>query len=149
MKKQCFIYTEGISDRHIYQNIIDYSKFKYHTANWEFDIKNAHGCSPENILQGCFNKTRNKAYNKIICVIDLDVIKEQWLGKYKNYCKKLENKYIGINILWQEDNLEDELKKALGKNKIGSKTVVHKVAKKNLSKLVNSSLWNKLLSFFK
>lgn len=76
MKKQCFIYTEGISDKKVYQKIIDSDKFKYHIKDWEFAFGNDHGCSPVDILKGCVNKTRNKAFNKIICVIDLDVIKK-------------------------------------------------------------------------
>jgi len=149
MKKQCFIYTEGISDRKFYQKIIDSDKFKYHAKDWEFDFKNHHGGSPEDILQACLNKTKNKAFNKVICIIDLDVIKDKYKKEYIQHCKKLEKKYAGFHILWQEDNLEGEIKKVVPKKTQKKKTSLQKIALKKISLFVNGSLWRRLLNFFK
>lgn len=56
---------------------------------------------------------------------------------------------MGIDILWQEDNLEDEIKKVLIKKTQKYKISLQKIALNKTSLFVNSSLWNKLLKFFK
>jgi hypothetical protein len=99
MKKQCFICTEGGPDRKFYQEMVSVRKFKYHISGWEIAFGNDSGRSPEDILEACVDKTRNKVFNNIICIIDLDIIKKQHKKGYEKYCKKLENKYKKIKIL--------------------------------------------------
>ena len=151
LKYTGYVYGEGVRDRKFLIKLITLKNFRYHTSNWnDFNYGSAHGCSPKVILDSCKREISGCAYDLVLCFIDLDKLKEEARDKGKKWEKekeKLEEKYEGIKIIWNEDCFEEEAKKVLGGNQ--SKHQLNKSAQKNIEKFVNAPYYKKILKAIK
>lgn len=143
-KHSCFIYGEAVKDRKFLQNLTDLKKFKFHTSNWIFNFGNASGGSSKELLEKCQKEVYGYSYDLILCVIDLDHLKNDYPKSWKEEKNKLEKYFLKIVIIWQIDNLEDEFKKVLG-NEHKSKHRLNKVARERIKDFINSSYWKRIL----
>ncbi len=144
-----FVFGEGKSDKKFLINLIELPKFKFHTKKWEpFHYGNYCGCSPEDILTACKKSIAGISYDLVICFIDLDQLKKNYPNNWASKKLQLEKKYRQISIVWQEDNLEEEIKKVLGDLKLG-KRGLNKLANQEIDRFINSSLWKKILACIK
>lgn len=145
-KFQCLLFCEGESDKKFIYSLIDLKKFKYHTKNWEFIPDNATGESPKTILEQCVKRLNGYSFHMVLCFIDLDKLKQDYPKKWSIFKKEFEKKYFTeykISIIWQLDNLEEEIKKVLG-CKCG-KHKIHTLAKKEINKFINSDYYKRIL----
>lgn len=156
-------YGEAKKERKLLNKIVETKKFKYFTQNWEdFIIKSYHGESPEMILESCNNFIKGRAYDIVLCFVDIDKLKQDCYSKkskkIKNWEKekiKLENKYNKIIIVWQDENLEDEIKKVIGKKaktKSGNdrgKWHLTKLSRENVEKIASSEFWKNIFKIIK
>jgi uncharacterized protein YdiU (UPF0061 family) len=150
-KYSCLLFGEGRKEKNFLNNLVELDKFKYHTRNWSFPvIDNGSGDSPENILKKCCSVIKNRHFDLILCFIDLDKLKEDY-PDWEKEKERLEKEYFNFVIIWQIDNLEDEYRKILNKDKYKqkSKKKINKIAKENIKKFVNSDFWNKIINSIK
>lgn len=147
-KYSCLMFGEGGSDRKFLISLTELKQFQYHTANWVFHYSNGSGGSPACILGKCEKHDPNRAYDLVMCFIDLDKLKDDYPSKWQDEKTKLEERYSQIHIIWHLDNLEDVLKKTLGKHSL-RKHSIHVLAKQEISKFINSELWNEIVQIIK
>ena len=145
-----FFYGEGRDEKNFLITLIDLKKFRDHTQKWNFNYSNASGCSPKDILEKCKNSVSGCSYDHILCFIDIDKLKQDYITKWKSKKNELEKKYrkYGIEIIWQMNKLEDEFGRVLENTKAGKKEI-NRLAKKNIKKFINSKFWNKILKAIK
>jgi len=140
----CLIFGEGGNDKKFLMALIDLPKFKYHTKKWFFTPDNASGSSPEIILEQCSKAALRANYDLILCFIDLDTLKNDYPKSWENEKRALEQRYLGIIIIWQIDKAEDEYKRAIGIECYG-KHKINKLAILKIDKFVNSDFWKRIL----
>lgn len=143
MNYTCLLYGEGGKDRKFLNALIPLMK-DYHAKNWFFSTDNAHGSSPEVILESCKRAASGKEYDLILCFIDLDKLKHEKPQGWGLEKTRLEDRYSGIEIIWQIDNAEDEYKLVLGKQYLG-KNKINKLAVKEVRRFINSDFWKRIL----
>lgn len=151
-KKQTIgVYTEGSKDSKIINYLVEISQFKYHTNNCQTIFNPGKGGDPHTILVGCKKWKQNTEFDAMLCVVDLDRIYNNTKLNHKLYIQDLElkAKESGIFIIWQDKNLEDELKSALNLSKKTSKSRVFSIVKKNPEALLNTSYYRKVLNVYK
>lgn len=151
-KKQTIgVYTEGSKDSKIINYLVEISQFKYHTNNCQSYFNSGKGGDPHTILVGCKKWKQNTEFDAMLCVVDLDRIYDNTKLNHKLYIQDLElkAKESGIFIIWQDKNLEDELKSALNLSKKTSKSRVFSIVKKNPEALLNTSYYRKVLNVYK
>jgi hypothetical protein len=117
---------------------------QYHAKNWSFQTDNAHGSSPQVILESCKRAVSGKEYDLILCFIDLDQLKLEKPIKWEREKTRLEELNLGIKIIWQIDNAEDEYKSVLGRHQAG-KHKINILAVKKIRRFVNSDFWKRIL----
>lgn len=147
-KYTCFLFGEGRRDRNFLRALIDEEKFKYHTIKWFFTYDNASGCSADDVLKLCKKQSSGKSFDLIICFIDLDDLKVSFKKNWQDKKKYLEEKYLNFIIIWQEDNAEDEYRRALNISQ-KSKVRVNEIAIKNIHKFVKSNFGKRILKAIK
>ena len=154
-KYSCLLYSEGGTDNGFLESLCNLGKFKdYYAKDWSLRFDHAFGGSPRDVLERCRRESRGIGYHLILCFIDLDKLKSDYPQKYWQQEKEnLEAEYLayGIIIIWQEDNLEDEYEKVLGKEyRRYGKRGINKIAKEpeNLKKFINLDYWNKIKNNF-
>jgi len=140
----CLIFCEGSLDKNFVIALFDLPQFKYHTRKWNFNYDNATGSSPETILEQCRKSIFNREYHLIICLIDLDRLKQGFPRKWKKEQQRLENTYSDLKIIWQIDNAEDEYRKVLG-DQHKNKAKLNKLVKQKIKEFINSEFWFRLL----
>ncbi len=145
MNFTCSFFGEGGKDKNFILTLIELPKFKHHTRKWFFTPSHGSGSSPAIILEQCSKDALGKPYDLILCLIDLDKLKTDFPNKWREQQKSLEQKYSNIQIIWQEDNAEDEYKKALG-TECDSKHKLNRLAKQKINRFINSPLWKKILN---
>jgi hypothetical protein len=145
------VYTEGSKDSKIIDYLVEISQFKYHTNNCQSYFNSGKGGDPHTILVGCKKWKQNTEFDAMLCVVDLDRIYNNNDLNIDLYIKnlELEAKEAGIFIIWQDKNLEDELKSALKLPKKTSKSKVFSIVKKNPEALLNTSYYSKVLKVYK
>lgn len=151
-KKQTIgVYTEGGKDSKIINYLVEISQFKYHTNNCQSYFNSGKGGDPYTILVGCKKWKQNTEFDAMLCVVDLDRIYNNPDLNTIIYIKnlELEAEESGIFIIWQDKNLEDELKSALNLSKKTSKSRVFSIVKKNPEALLNTSYYRKVLNVYK
>jgi hypothetical protein len=151
-KKQTIgVYTEGGKDSKIINYLVEISQFKYHTNNCQSYFNSGKGGDPHTILVGCKKWKQNTEFDAMLCVVDLDRIYNNPDLNTIIYIKnlELEAEESGIFIIWQDKNLEDELKSALNLSKKTSKSRVFSIVKKNPEALLNTSYYRKVLNVYK
>lgn len=151
-KKQTIgVYTEGSKDSKIINYLVEISQFKYHTNNCQSYFNSGKGGDPHTILVGCKKWKQNTEFDAMLCVVDLDRIYNNPDLNTIIYIKnlELEAEESGIFIIWQDKNLEDELKSALNLSKKTSKSRVFSIVKKNPEALLNTSYYRKVLNVYK
>ncbi|EKE00367.1 MAG: hypothetical protein ACD_22C00040G0001 [uncultured bacterium] len=149
MKYSCLLFGEGGNDKKFLIALLELEKFKYHTKKWEPSYDSASGSSPEDILSRCVSSIRGKEYDLIICFIDLDKLKTDYPRVWKKKKKILEKKYSNFKIVWQVDNAEDEYRRVLGESRKVGKQKLNELAKKNISKFINSKYGKRILKIIK
>jgi len=147
-KYTCLIYGEGRTDIDFLSFLTSLEKFKHHTKNWFFKYGNAHGCSPRDVLVKCKSETCSAAFNLVLCFIDLDKLKKDFPQEWELKKERIESDYSNFKVIWQINNLEDELKKVLGISRAG-KYKLQKLAQKNIIQFVNSEFYKKILEVIK
>jgi hypothetical protein len=151
-KKQIIgVYTEGSKDSKIINYLVEISQFKYHTNNCQSYFNSGKGGDPHTILVGCKKWKQNTEFDAMLCVVDLDRIYNNPDLKNNLYIKnlELEAEESGIFIIWQDKNLEDELKSALNLPKKTSRSRVFSIVRKNPEALLNTSYYRKVLNVYK
>lgn len=148
MKYSCLVYSEGGKDKKFLMALIDLPKFIYHTKKWNFSYDNASGSSPEIIFDKCRKVTLGISYDLILCFVDLDKLKFDYPDKWEEKKKELGQKYSEFTIIWQIDNLEDEIKKVLG-GKYCSKHRLNQKAKQKVNEFISSEFWKRILRSIK
>lgn len=143
-KYSCLVFGEGAKDTNFLKKLIDLKKFKYHTSNWVFGYGNGAGASPRNILQKCNLKCFGCSYDLVICFIDLDKLKHDFPNKWQEKRAELELEFKNIHIIWQIDKAEHEYIAVIGGSS-KSKNLINRMAKVQINKFINSSLWNRIL----
>lgn len=100
---------------------------------------------------GCKKWKQNTEFDAMLCIVDLDRIYNNPDLNTIIYIKnlELEAEESGIFIIWQDKNLEDELKSALNLSKKTSKSRVFSIVKKNPEALLNTSYYRKVLNVYK
>jgi hypothetical protein len=146
----CLVYGEGRKDKKFLIVLIDLPKFRYHTSMWRFNYGNSSGSSPRNVLEQCRKELEGYSYDLVLCFIDLDKLKTDFPKKWKSKRLEYERRYLNYNIeiIWQIDKLEDELKKVLG-YKSAKKKEINKLAQKGIEKFINSDFWKRILKSIK
>ncbi|MFA5879807.1 MAG: hypothetical protein WC860_06490 [Candidatus Margulisiibacteriota bacterium] len=140
----CLIFCEGSLDKNFLIALFDLPQFKYHTQKWYFNYDNATGNSPETILKQCKKAILNREFHLVICLIDLDKLKQDYPKKWKKEQHRLENIYSDFKIIWQIDNAEEEYRKVLGEQ-YRNKLKLNKLAKQKIREFINSEFWGRLL----
>ena len=143
MKYSCLIFSEGGKDKKFLMALIPLLE-EYHAKKWSFNYDNASGGSPEIILKRCQNSPFVNSYNLVMCFIDQDVLKLDYPTTWEKEKQKLEQEYSSFTIIWQINNLEDEIKKILG-NLCCGKHRLNIVARRTIKKFKNSDLWRRIL----
>ena len=82
-KFSCYVYGEGRKDKNFLKTLIYLRKFRYHTPKWTFNYGNASGGSAETVLKKCKNATSGHSYNLVLCFVDLDNLKSDFLKTWK------------------------------------------------------------------
>lgn len=144
----CFIFGEGRSDIKFVTKLIEHPKFGYHTKKWSFNYDNASGSSVETIVKQCHQAILSRDYNLVLCILDVDQLKHLFGSKWEKEKLIIEKKYPKIKLIWQLDNLEDEIKKVLGDISVG-KYRLSRLAIQKINKFVNSNYWKQILSVIK
>ena len=145
-KYTCLVYGEGRRDKNFLMRLIDLEKFKYHTQNWHFNYGNASGGAAEDIVEQCRREIVGYDYDLVLCFIDLDKLKEDYPKDWNEKKIEIEEKFekVGIKIIWQLNNAEEEYIKVLGNIKVG-KHGLNKIAKDQVEKFINSEYWKRIL----
>jgi len=144
MLYSCLVFSEGGKDKKFLIALIDLPKFKYHTKKWFFNYDNASGSSPEVILERCQSAISGKAYELVLCFIDLDKLKSDYPKIWQKEKARLEKKFSNFYIIWQIDNAEDEYRKVLG-DSCCSKHKLNKFAREKIAEFINSDFWKRIL----
>ncbi|MDD4527960.1 MAG: hypothetical protein PHF25_08010 [Candidatus Margulisbacteria bacterium] len=144
MKYSFLVFGEGGGDKKFLIKLIDLDKFKFHTKNWVPNYGNASGGSPRNILEQCKGAVSGRAYDLVLCFIDLDKLKSDFPKQWQKEKDKLEQDFSEFVIIWQLDKAEDEYKRVLGELKHG-KFKLNIVARKSVEKFINSELWKRII----
>ena len=144
----CLVFCEGSRDKNFVIALFDLPQFKYHTRKWYFNYDKATGSSPETILEQCKKTISNQEYDLIICLIDLDKLKQDYPKKWQKEQQRLEDKYSGFQIIWQIDNAEDEYRKVLG-DQYRCKQKLNKLARQKIKEFINSEFWKRILEIIK
>jgi hypothetical protein len=142
------MFHEGGSDNKFTDQIGKISQFKYQTKLWSITTGSGSGGSPKVILQQCENESFGKGYDLIICFVDIDVLVKAHGKKLEREKNKLEQKYSNIKIIWQDENLEGEMRRVLKCSCHCNKQKVQRCAKKNIKKFINSIFWRKIIGLF-
>ncbi len=140
------LFGEGKRDRNFLDALRGLEKFKFHTRKWSnFRTDNHHGGCAKDILVSC--KKSIRAEDLVLCFIDLDDLKNDYSGNWKEEKKKLELKYEKDNvvIIWQEDNAEEEYEKVISSIKDKTKKQKNKIAIEKIEKFINSEFWKRIL----
>lgn len=151
-KKQTIgVYTEGGKDSKIINYLVEISQFKYHTNNCQSYFNSGKGGDPHTILVGCKKWKQNTEFDAMLCIVDLDRIYNNPDLNTIIYIKnlELEAEESGIFIIWQDKNLEDELKSALNLPKKTPGRKVFSIVKKSPEALLNTSYYRKVLNVYK
>lgn len=144
-KLTCLFYGEGGRDRKFLNHLIKLKKFQFHSKNFLIITANTSGGSAKTILENCQKYIQNREFDCVICFIDLDKLKHDYPDHWKIEKLKLETLYNNIKILWQMDNLEEEIIKVLKPKKSKTKTEINSLGIKNIDKFVNSDYWKRVL----
>ena len=147
MKYSCLVFSEGGSDKKFLMALVPLLE-EYHAIKWSFNYDNASGSSPETILKRCQGVQFVDAYSLVICFIDLDKLKTDYPKTWNSEQQRLEQKYSKFKIMWQIDNLEDEIKKVLGDLCCGKHTL-NITARRKIKQFKNSDLWKRILKTIK
>lgn len=149
-KYTCLIFGEGRRDKKFLIALTELEKFKFHTPNWTFSYGNGSGGSVEDILQSCHRETLGRAFDLVLCFIDLDKLKKDFPRKWKTKKVEIEKnaKNLGIDIIWNRDNAEDEYRKVLGNVGV-RKHRLNEMARKQAGRFINSRLWKSILKSIK
>lgn len=125
--KTALLYGEGKDEYTFLSFLLGTRKFKFLENQWYIDADHASGCSCYDILMCCIKAIHNKDWDVVLCFIDTDDLKNDFPRDFK--VKKIEFEKLaaenGIEIVWQEENLEDVLRIAT-KGKISKKGVLKK-----------------------
>lgn len=146
-KYRGLFFGEGATDRKFVRALTTHDKFAHHTKHWTFQYDNASGGSPRDVLTRCRNQAEGKGYSGVFCVVDLDVLKSNHPQDWQVEQSKLETEFSTIAIIWQENNLEDEIGNILGDKVVNGKgkTAINKLAIENISTFINSEYYQRLL----
>ena len=142
------LFGEGREDSNFVESMVEYEKFGFHSKNWNFRHDHASGGSPKTVLEKCKRSLSGKDFDRCICFIDIDKLKEEHPKTWKTEMTKLEKLYSDIIIFWQYDCLEDEIRNVLGEKKLG-KTRLNEYARKHMNLFVNSDYWLRLLNIIR
>jgi len=147
-KYTALFYGEGKKEKNFLFTLTSLDKFKFHTEKkWEINIANASGGSAEEILRQCKNSVTGIAYSLVMCFVDIDLLKKNSPKNWKEEKERLENKYKEITIIWQFDDLEEELSKVIGT--VIGKHKTNQLAKKRINEFINSDYWKRILTAIK
>lgn len=143
------VYTEGKSDSKIISDLVEIKQFKYHTNSCRVTCEWGRGGDAHIILDACIRWEMSLEYNATLCVIDLDRIYKNPDLNHKLYIQDLElkAKEAGVVIIWQDRNLEEELRTALNLEETSKRRVVS-IVKRDPTVLLNTSYYDKVLKAF-
>ena len=143
-KYSCYFYGEGRKDKNFLQTLIKLDKFKYYTPNWVFNCDNSSGGTAETIIKNCKKMVSGYSYDLVMCFIDLDLLKADHPRIWRRTKKEIEKKYPEVKIIWQVNNLEEEIVRVIG-DLSKSKHTINKLAKEKIKKFINSNYWKRII----
>jgi len=155
-KKRAFIFGEGRNDADFLRNLISLEQFRHHTPEWgtikALSSRLRPGSAPKVVLEECLKERGEATYDATICLIDLDVIKEQNPKRWKKEKDELEKRCLethSIHIIWNEDCLEDEITSVAESRarrvRSFDKGRKNQWASKNINFFINTKIYNELL----
>jgi hypothetical protein len=153
IKKTCLLFGEGAKELIFFHFLERTKKFEnLYYKDWVITPDHASGCSCRNVLEKCIKTISDASFDLILCFIDLDKLSDDFRNpkdceKEKKDLEQLAKKF-NINIIWQDKNHEDELKRAT-KGKIKGKAHMKKRLFKNEDLVVKSDFVKKILNYLK
>jgi hypothetical protein len=148
MPLTCLLYGEGRREKRFICALIALDKFKYHTRLWhEPIIDNWHGCSAKDVLENCAKRASEASFNLVICILDIDDLKNDYPNTWEQEKNNFELKYSNIEIIWQIENAEDEYEKILQVSGLSKKEILS-LAIAKIDRFVNSDYWNRVMACF-
>ncbi len=148
MPYTCLLYGEGPREKKFLFALIELDKFRYHTKLWrEPIIDNWHGCSAHDILENCAKRASEAAFDLVICILDIDGLKNDYRETWQQEKSRLEAQYPRIEIIWQIENAEDEYRRVLRVTDLGKHELL-KLAIVHIGDFVNSDYWRRIMDCF-
>jgi len=139
-------FGEGNKDKKFLFKLAELDKFHYHSKNWRFTTDHASGGSPQTVLEKCYRRIQGYSYDLVLCFIDLDKLKQDFPDNWTTKKSELEQKHAfhNIKIIWQIDNLEEELTRTIGES--FGKHKLNIIARKKIDIFINSDIYRRILS---
>ncbi len=128
--RTALLYGEGKHEYIFLKFLLGTRKFKFLEKDWFIEADHASGCSCKDILMKCIKTIANKDWDVVQCFIDTDDLKNDFPDNFEKKIVEFEALALenGIEIVWQEENLEDVLRVATN-----GKMVKKGILKKNLN----------------
>jgi len=109
--KTALLFGEGRHEYNFCNFLLGTNKFSVLQKSWSIDTEHASGCSAEDILNACIDVMSGKPFDVTLCFIDVDDLKNDFTDSFEAKRDELnvKAKENGIDIVWQEENLEEVL----------------------------------------
>jgi hypothetical protein len=155
IKKSCLLFGEGRGSEKRFFEFLErsYKWTSLYETNWSMHHDFASGSSAKTILNACLKSAYNIEYNLILCFIDLDDLKHDYENSYLEEREKIDIELTAmcseekmILVVWQEENLEDELSRIVGR-KVKKNRVKQELKNHNI-KIINSNFAKNIFSYF-